>query len=209
MRRVLACAGRISIHVLREEDDPKCIFREHVVHNFYPRPPRGGRLAWSRNSRCFWVFLSTSSARRTTNRRKNQSRRAYISIHVLREEDDRRDAAAPRVRPAFLSTSSARRTTLHVQQAVISDANFYPRPPRGGRPPMLRNHRSNLVFLSTSSARRTTNLVYREHGYYAFLSTSSARRTTRLSPSSAQRSIFLSTSSARRTTSLSKAFSTM
>ena len=34
----------ISIHALREEGDPRSIMRLQVRYNFYPRPPRGGRL---------------------------------------------------------------------------------------------------------------------------------------------------------------------
>ena len=35
---------QISIHALREEGDPRSIMRLQVRYNFYPRPPRGGRL---------------------------------------------------------------------------------------------------------------------------------------------------------------------
>ncbi len=61
------------------------------------------------------VFLSTSSARRTTNKRKQQNLQDHISIHVLREEDDQtlqRELSGPQ---KFLSTSSARRTTAEFQ----------------------------------------------------------------------------------------------
>ena len=33
----------ISIHALREEGDGIFTFRELILPNFYPRPPRGGR----------------------------------------------------------------------------------------------------------------------------------------------------------------------
>ena len=35
----------ISIHALREEGDQVCYAGRPEQHNFYPRPPRGGRLA--------------------------------------------------------------------------------------------------------------------------------------------------------------------
>ena len=57
---------RISIHALREEGDadwPRCF---PLVDDFYPRPPRGGRLLVGR--------CSTDLHR--------------ISIHALREEGD-------------------------------------------------------------------------------------------------------------------------
>ena len=57
------------------------------------------------------IFLSTPSARRATKDSLCMANLVYISIHALREEGD------------FLrgQSSCARR-------------NFYPRPPRGGRP---------------------------------------------------------------------------
>ena len=57
----------ISIHVLREEDDSARIFKISCALYFYPRPPRGGRLTQSATRRATAAFLSTSSARRTTN----------------------------------------------------------------------------------------------------------------------------------------------
>ena len=35
---------------------------------------------------------------------------------------------------------------------------FYPRPPRGGRPPSLFNYNHPPIFLSTPSARRATKI---------------------------------------------------
>ena len=57
--------------------------------NFYPRPPRGGRQELIREA---WA-------------------QGYISIHVLREEDDGSFVRSARQYSPFLSTSSARRTT--------------------------------------------------------------------------------------------------
>ena len=56
----------ISIHVLREEDDPWKTDFDKMAMNFYPRPPRGGRLRSAQLEAHKIVFLSTSSARRTT-----------------------------------------------------------------------------------------------------------------------------------------------
>ena len=59
-------ASKISIHALREEGDLVRLCRKAPVPNFYPRPPRGGRL-----KRCtVWHGSIT------------------ISIHALREEGD-------------------------------------------------------------------------------------------------------------------------
>ena len=81
---------------------------------FYPRPPRGGRPT----SRGSWAkqmkFLSTPSARRAT-----QPKRWQIENFK------------------FLSTPSARRATAGRNRNTFLQRNFYPRPPRGGRPGMI------------------------------------------------------------------------
>ena len=59
-----------------------------------------------------------------------------ISIHALREEGD----------------------SLQIWENKLS-SNFYPRPPRGGRPPAFCGLGSADVFLSTPSARRATRNV--------------------------------------------------
>ena len=82
----------ISIHALREEGDRRPSRRTTASGNFYPRPPRGGRLFAS----CFSVhciqFLSTPSARRATAGHRGGRRRVGISIHALREEGDLKGA---------------------------------------------------------------------------------------------------------------------
>ena len=102
---------KISIHALREEGDSVPTAVVTARRNFYPRPPRGGRLPCHR-----WRF-----------------RGSPISIHALREEGDRRrcrettdqgyfyprpprggrhNSPTARERPyQFLSTPSARRAT--------------------------------------------------------------------------------------------------
>ena len=147
----------ISIHALREEGDVPCDGVCQTIEDFYPRPPRGGRL-----------FSSLFS--------KYQH---MISIHALREEGDQQfRSTGPGVgnfyprpprggRPLqrarvgktvrFLSTPSARRAThekrrirhscrpisIHALReegdvtcvfGVDIPGHFYPRPPRGGRP---------------------------------------------------------------------------
>ena len=86
-------------------------FRSRPAAYFYPRPPRGGRPRWSRPQR----------------------QRSPISIHALREEGDE----CPDVLPvAFLISIHALREegdSLSLL-ALSSVMDFYPRPPRGGRP---------------------------------------------------------------------------
>ncbi len=126
--------GPISIHALREEGDQNLwttkkrtsqflstpsARRATVstvcgilgVQNFYPRPPRGGRL---------YPFFSKSRAR-------------TISIHALREEGDHISSLFRAVCCGFLSTPSARRATGCPVWCISSRRHFYPRPPRGGR----------------------------------------------------------------------------
>ena len=124
-------------------------------------------------------FLSTPSARRATHRPPQGDQDDGISIHALREEGDgncnnfavasskisihalREEGDKLRFvvyceRPLFLSTPSARRATLATHKRRQSVQHFYPRPPRGGRPPAFCGLGSALVFLSTPSARRAT-----------------------------------------------------
>ena len=123
----------ISIHALREEGDPfrSASFRRSAY--FYPRPPRGGRHCWAK------IVLN----------------HVEISIHALREEGDvvvqqravalKAFLSTPSARRAtpthvdewddgrFLSTPSARRATQYFSPFWYAPADFYPRPPRGGR----------------------------------------------------------------------------
>ena len=57
-----------------------------------------------------------------------------ISIHALREEGDVRLNTAVLLYVEFLSTPSARRATVSGGAESSPERNFYPRPPRGGRP---------------------------------------------------------------------------
>ena len=167
---------------------------------FYPRPPRGGRRILLLRHLAGLQFLSTPSARRATLPELPLQGVLAISIHALREEGDPPDL----------------RSTLVV-------GNFYPRPPRGGRP--FRNRRccTGVLFLSTPSARRATTApaclpCTLLHFYprpprggrpglrvgfcrrVEFLSTPSARRATKSTQVPIVKDEFLSTPSARRAT---------
>ena len=158
---------KISIHALREEGDvttlnyPKIIRKflstpsarratipvrrtVWLLNDFYPRPPRGGRLSEEEQKQADEKisihalreegdqpsgygrvepseFLSTPSARRATRSKGRSRRQNGISIHALREEGDL---------VAFFNRGR--------------QSNFYPRPPRGGR---QQKQRQNLYFL--------------------------------------------------------------
>ena len=146
---------------------------------FYPRPPRGGRpKLWMRRDEIRKIsihalreegdaaahcgfrlpggFLSTPSARRATVTVPKQEQEYPISIHALREEGDWTAWSRAARRPLFLSTPSARRATRIAQRKDDLAGNFYPRPPRGGRPSRPPLFMPTAAFLSTPSARRAT-----------------------------------------------------
>ena len=101
-------------------------------------------------------FLSTPSARRATEYREPLPRYFLISIHALREEGDAFDLRDAVNGFVFLSTPSARRATPNCGWKVWLQSDFYPRPPRGGRPTTLCFWAGCALFLSTPSARRAT-----------------------------------------------------
>ena len=123
----------ISIHALREEGDRLVSMYHPGLANFYPRPPRGGRRPGQFVLDCIDLFLSTPSARRATHHPAAHQVAGTISIHALREEGDSRVVALSAL-----------------------PSNFYPRPPRGGRPRDLADFMAMFKFLSTPSARRAT-----------------------------------------------------
>ena len=125
---------RISIHALREEGDRAADTYRRQYHDFYPRPPRGGRpladeqiaainefLSTPSARRATFVchllillciFLSTPSARRATRQQHLHRDDRAISIHALREEGDGCGLDWNVSIYQFLSTPSARRATL-------------------------------------------------------------------------------------------------
>mgnify|MGYP006972953393 CR=1 FL=1 len=146
----------ISIHALREEGDRLTASSPTRSVYFYPRPPRGGRPAPMAASGCTSRFLSTPSARRAT------PRPAVGSDFLI-----------------FLSTPSARRATVARSVYCCEPRNFYPRPPRGGRPAAVR---------AAGPPREISIHALREEGDGS------------ISASEAQSGVFLSTPSARRAT---------
>ena len=127
-----------------------------MVANFYPRPPRGGRLVAITR----WVAMGG------------------ISIHALREEGDAVTSTCPLV--LHISIHALREEgDLLPLKALRPCGNFYPRPPRGGRRLFNCICISVPKFLSTPSARRATVILppLALEGQQ-FLSTPSARRAT-------------------------------
>ena len=193
---------KISIHALREEGDDLWYRVQEAMRiflstpsarratgagvsvllnmtNFYPRPPRGGRLIISGPARSWTIFLSTPSARRATvmialgldnylsflstpsARRATMSaskliRQLMISIHALREEGD-----------------------LSPYGAAHEHQDFYPRPPRGGRRCRRRRRRPHSsISIHALREEGDPSLVNSNLDLFLFLSTPSARRAT-------------------------------
>ena len=80
--------SRISIHVLRVEDDSRCHCPNRQQKYFNPRPPCGGRRPAYIAKAAHKPFQSTSSVWRTTFAMTVGESAVTISIHVLRVEDD-------------------------------------------------------------------------------------------------------------------------
>ena len=136
------------------------------MYYFYPRPPQGGRphaykdyasiiaflstpsarratSSGSSDTISVELFLSTPSARRATHHKAMASGSLQISIHALREEGDSAEIDHIHRALKFLSTPSARRATRMLRTISIT-ADFYPRPPRGGRLSMPGKYRPCL-----------------------------------------------------------------
>ena len=191
----------ISIHALREEGDPGRDRRRRWSGHFYPRPPRGGRHAGE--------ALRVGSV--------------IISIHALREEGDLIRLLCMANSAIFLSTPSARRATAQLAALTAELEDFYPRPPRGGRPSTPppwssvahfypRPPRGGRLFFFSISVLHVDFYPRPPRGGRRagqrqrakkdeFLSTPSARRATvGNSQSGGHAQLFLSTPSARRAT---------
>ena len=173
----------ISIHALREEGDSPatlnalvhelflstpsarratltCLHRSGAAHNFYPRPPRGGRRSSRNSPRCFRAYFYPRPPRggRPAGRTSFWADLVFLSTPSARRATA--VAGPARYNAKFLSTPSARRATPTIQRsrcvATISIhalreegdrlrlvlpsrfCDFYPRPPRGGRQPGCR-----------------------------------------------------------------------
>ena len=178
----------ISIHALREEGDATSSKATTARSTFLSTPSA------RRATRCPLLpaqhenqFLSTPSARRATLGTAALIQSKEISIHALREEGDHatnRSCGADRISIHALREEGD--STCRI--SIFIAYNFYPRPPRGGRPRQKRKY---------FHAQRISIHALREEGDFAaneldrtaerFLSTPSARRATfqRTSPQSA------------------------
>ncbi len=136
----------ISTHALREEGDGIAIgAAEHRVISTHALREEGDLSALSLPP-LFHVFLPTPSARRATVVPAGAAALGQISTHALREEGDRVFTTSFAAPDRFLPTPSARRATSGAPCCRVRPCNFYPRPPRGGRPGGRRSPRRWRYF---------------------------------------------------------------
>ena len=87
------------------------------------------------------------------------ARQAGISIHALREEGDAVHRSDYGQQPISIHALREEGDTISITGTCLAD-DFYPRPPRGGRPARASISLRPSGFLSTPSARRATDLVW-------------------------------------------------
>ena len=92
---------------------------------------------------------------------KSRKGRSGISIHALREEGDLTLILPISFFWIFLSTPSARRATVGMLVDSNIPSDFYPRPPRGGRPDLLFEH-DQQCRISIHALREEGDFTYFE-----------------------------------------------
>ena len=175
---------------------------EPSLYNFYPRPPRGGRLWMLNPLPACKRFLSTPSARRATKSlawllalvayfypRPPRGGRQELTACIVRRDLFLSTPSARRATAGllvfhlqwqeFLSTPSARRATINFPRDTTLKQHFYPRPPRGGRP-YSSSMSSSSTGISIHALREEGDAMSSGvlRGEELFLSTPSARRAT-------------------------------
>ena len=135
---------------------PHCGYCGPLLRYFNPRPPCGGRPVKAGRIIDNGQFQSTSSVWRTTLITSTRGKRAHISIHVLRVEDDDFVEIVKEILPYFnpRPPCGGRRKPYAGYSAA---PDFNPRPPCGGRQALQCNTDVTPVFQSTSSVWRTTH----------------------------------------------------
>ncbi len=199
--RLLHALDRISIHALREEGDGMPLGVEPSQQISIHALREEGDNSSGRWATRAAIFLSTPSARRATVDGKTvveldklflstpSARRAtacqdcphhfcVISIHALREEGDHRR----RTIPSGAANFYPRPPRGGRQEPPAGDqrsGDFYPRPPRGGRLPQW-SQNSLFIFISIHALREEgdVSMLNWTVSLALFLSTPSARRAT-------------------------------
>ena len=110
--------------------------------DFYPRPPRGGRLP---------EII-------------NEEEQLDISIHALREEGDESPRNERHLTGDFYPRPPRGGRRPDGRRPERPRQHFYPRPPRGGRLSEAGTEGLTVAFLSTPSARRATDIAMYHSG---------------------------------------------
>ena len=161
---------------------------DHPSHGFLSTPS-ARRATWCTPIHgIVYRFLSTPSARRATKLNSELYKEHDISIHALREEGDQWGSnPLPRTK-VFLSTPSARRATKLWQDTGLAGKisihalreegdtarphlplillNFYPRPPRGGRPALQGLDRQQMTNFYPRPPRGGRQQKQRQNLYF-------------------------------------------
>ena len=125
-------------------------------NDFYPRPPRGGRLKGHAVGAVRRAFLSTPSARRATSSKTDLSL-SGIDFYPRPPRGGRQYShTTQNTQQNFYPRPPRGGRRSHQGSCFTAQIYFYPRPPRGGRPARRRSSTDWRLFLSTPSARRAT-----------------------------------------------------
>ena len=155
-------------------------------HNFYPRPPRGGRPVKDLDNDQTAEFLSTPSARRATRWQRvfMWQRSRFLSTPSARRATGGGNAGGVQRGSQFLSTPSARRATCEIRRFSLCHCKISIH--------ALREEGDLLRRYAVQYRRCISIHALREEGdpnvpdvpavRQRFLSTPSARRATRLTP---------------------------
>ena len=149
---------KISIHALREEGDSTACSPRFANTGFLSTPSARRATCGCLASLCSsQQFLSTPSARRATGSSPGNRHLVVISIHALREEGDLTSRLSDLEQQISIHALREEGDPRASASSCRKSSNFYPRPPRGGRPHSSTVRLSGGAFLSTPSARRATN----------------------------------------------------
>ena len=143
----------ISIHALREEGDHTSNAKTPIVYNFYPRPPRGGRPFRDGRPdllRCISIHALREEGDAAA---PTGCLCAKISIHALREEGDPFNYEG-KLRDFLISIHALREEgDFSLSGVTFVHFDFYPRPPRGGRPVQHRSGQAAAKEISIHALR--------------------------------------------------------
>ena len=136
-RRPLTCAFDISSQFLSTPSARRATFccstPNRCIRHFYPRPPRGGRQLHVVRELTNLKISIHALREEGDNKGFFKNIILIISIHALREEGDHRGWMECSGPPISIHALREEGDSAHLR-ASSSSSDFYPRPPRGGRP---------------------------------------------------------------------------